>query len=88
MGVGEVDRGFMQLFRFITGSNESAEKIAMTSPVLIDYAKGRQTMSFIMPKKAVEKGLPKPADEGVTLSKVKPARFAVLRFAGGRNDGQ
>ena len=78
----------MQLFRFITGSNESAEKIAMTSPVLIDYAKGRQTINLIMPKKAVEKGVPKPAGECVTLSKVEPARFAVLRFAGGCNDGQ
>ena len=75
---------FGQLFRFITGKNEGAEKIAMTSPVLIDTAKDRKTMSFIMPRKAVEKGMPKPAGDNVKLGKVEAARFAVLRFAGGR----
>ncbi len=77
--------GFGQLFRYITGSNEGAEKIAMTSPVLIDTAKAKRTMSFIMPKKAVEKGVPKPAGESVTLGKVEASRFAVLRFGGGRS---
>lgn len=75
---------FGQLFRFITGKNEGAEKIEMTSPVLIDTAKDRKTMSFIMPKKAVEKGVPKPAGDGVSLGKVEASRFAVLRFGGGR----
>ena len=76
--------GFGQLFRFITGTNEGAEKIAMTSPVLIATAREKKTMSFIMPKKTVEKGVPKPAGETVTLGKVDAARFAVLRFSGGR----
>ena len=76
--------GFGQLFRFITGKNETAEKIEMTSPVLIDTAKDQKTMSFIMPRQAVEKGLPKPAGDNVSLGKVEAARFAVLRFGGGR----
>jgi len=75
---------FGQLFRFITGKNEGAEKIAMTAPVLIDTAKDRKTMSFIMPRNAVEKGVPKPAGDSVSLGKVEAARFAVWRFAGGR----
>jgi hypothetical protein len=75
---------FGQLFRFITGGNEGAEKIEMTSPVMIDTAKDRKTMSFIMPKRTVEKGVPKPAGDNVKLGKVEAARFAVLRFAGGR----
>jgi len=80
----EMNRGFGQLFRFITGNNDEAEKIEMTSPVLIDTAKEKRTMSFIMPKKAVEKGVPKPAGDSVTLGKVEAARYAVLRFGGGR----
>ena len=76
--------GFGQLFRFITGTNEGAEKIAMTSPVLINTAAEKKTMSFIMPTKTVEKGVPKPAGDAVTLGKVDAARFAVLRFSGGR----
>ena len=81
---GEMNGGFGKLFRFITGSNEGSEKIAMTSPVLIDTTKDKKTMSFIMPVKAVEKGVPKPSGESVTLGKVEAARFAVLRFDGGR----
>ncbi len=80
----EVNRGFGKLFRFITGSNQDSEKIAMTSPVLIDTAEKKKTMSFIMPGKAVEKGVPKPSEETVTLGKVQAARLAVLRFDGGR----
>jgi DNA gyrase inhibitor GyrI len=41
-------------------------------------------MSFIMPKKAVADGVPKPTGENVSLGKVEAARFAVLRFSGGR----
>ena len=75
---------FGQLFRFIDGGNESSEKIAMTSPVLIDTASDAKTMSFIMPKATVEKGVPKPAAENVSVGKVAAATLAVLRFGGGR----
>jgi len=80
----DMNGGFRQLFRFITGHNEGTEKIAMTAPVLIETAQGRKTMSFIMPKKTVEKGVPKPAGESVSLETVAAARYAVLRFSGGR----
>ena len=84
MESGEMNRGFGQLFRFITGSNEAAQKIKMTAPVLVDKAEGRKTMSFIMPQETVAKGVPKPAGESVTVSTMKAAKFAVLRFGGGR----
>lgn len=84
MSADGMNGGFGQLFRFITGSNETAEKIEMTAPVLINTVKNKRTMSFIMPKKTVEKGVPKPAGDSVTLGKVEGARFAVFRFSGGR----
>lgn len=80
----DMNGSFGQLFRFITGSNEGAQKITMTAPVLIDTAKDKKTMSFIMPKKAVEQGVPKPLGDNVTLGKVAAARYAVLRFGGSR----
>ena len=79
----DMNGGFGQLFKFITGKNEGEEKIAMTSPVLIDTAKDSKTMSFIMPKAAVEKGVPKPTGETVRLGKVAATRFVVMRFGGG-----
>ena len=80
----EMNRGFGHLFRFITGTNAGAEKIEMTAPVLIDTANDKRTMSFIMPKKAVAKGVPKPTGDRVTLGNLEAATFAVLRFGGGR----
>lgn len=84
MGERERDASFGKLFRFITGGNEQSEKIAMTTPVLIDTANEKKTMNFIMPKKVAENGVPKPSGESVSLGKVEAARFAVLRFSGGR----
>lgn len=84
MSDGEMNGSFGKLFRFITGTNAQSEKIAMTTPVLIDTAKDKRTMSFVMPKKAVEKGVPQPSGENVSLGKIAAARFAVLRFGGGR----
>jgi len=81
-----VSGGFGNLFRFITGKNESKEKIEMTSPVLISNTTENKTMSFIMPQATVSKGVPKPAGDSVALTNMPAARFAVLRFPGGRND--
>jgi hypothetical protein len=76
--------GFGRLFRFITGSNDAGQKIAMTSPVLIDTANDKRTMSFVMPKKARDNGVPKPTGAAVTVGEIEASRFAVLRFRGGR----
>lgn len=87
MDAGGMDDGFGKLFRFITGANEEKAKIAMTTSVLIDRTPEKETMSFILPKDALEKGVPTPVGGAVRLGKVERARFAVLRFSGGRTDG-
>ena len=87
MSGDDMDGSFGKLFRFITGTNAQSEKISMTTPVLIDTTKDKRTMSFIMPKKAVEKGVPTPSGESVSLGKIAASRFAVLRFGGGRTAG-
>ena len=87
----DMDGSFMRLFRFIAGGNEGSEKIAMTAPVLINTAKEKRTMSFVMPANTVTRGVPKPSGESVRLSRVAAARFAVRRFRGGRtaeNEGK
>ena len=76
------DNSFMTLFRFITGANEGQQKIEMTTPVLMASEKDKRTMSFIVPKATVEKGIPKPTGESVTLGKIEASRFVALRFAG------
>lgn len=84
MKEGGMNGGFGQLFKFISGENQGSEKIEMTAPVLIDTSKETKTMSFIMPRSTVQSGVPQPAAENVKLAKMEAARFAVLRFEGGR----
>ena len=78
-------KAFGQLFGFITGKNAKSEKIPMTTPVLINPASGKPTMSFVMPQSIVQKGVPQPNGE-VSLRAMEPGRYAVLRFKGNGDD--
>jgi hypothetical protein len=79
------DGGFNRLFRFITGSNEGKQKIAMTTPVFMSGSVSNATMAFVMPAMLTAAQVPKPSDGSVTVRELEPGRFAVLRFSGGRN---
>ena len=72
---------FLQLFGFITGKNATAEKMPMTTPVLIDPSKEKRTMRFVLSQAVAQKGAPQPRGE-VSLRTMEPGRYAVLRFAG------
>jgi len=82
MGGTGMDSSFRKLFGYITGGNGRAEKIAMTTPVLIGAAGGERTMGFIMPDNVAAQGVPKPSDPTISLGQLDPGRFAVLRFNG------
>ena len=78
------DGSFMKLFRFIQGRNDRAEKISMTTPVLMTGSSAG-TMSFILPKAVVEHGAPAPSSPDVTLNAMPPSRYATYRFSGSNN---
>jgi len=79
-----MDGAFGRLFRFISGSNAGEQKIAMTTPVLVEGVRGEEgKMSFIVPA-AVAGEPPRPKDAKVRLGAQAGGRFAVLRFRGGR----
>ncbi len=79
-----MDGAFMKLFRFIDGANESGEKIAMTSPVIMQHGDQESSMSFVMPKTLDAKETPKPKGE-VTLDLLPPSQVIVIRFSGRSN---
>ncbi len=80
------DGDFMRLFRYISGGNEDEQKIAMTSPVLVQH-EGEQTgMSFIVPRDVAAAKVPAPTDAAVTTDRLPGGRFAIYRFSGGRNE--
>jgi len=78
--------GFMTLFRYIDGDNESEQKIAMTSPVFMQGDAVVGKMSFVVPAEVEEAGAPKPTNEDVRLESVPGGTFAVLRFKGSRSN--
>jgi hypothetical protein len=80
------DGDFMRLVRFISGGNETGEKIAMTAPVLTQRAGAAAGMSFVVPREVAAGGVPQPKESAVAIETLPATRYAVLRFSGGRND--
>ncbi|MCH2180929.1 MAG: heme-binding protein [Mariniblastus sp.] len=78
------DGSFMRLFRYISGGNETKQKVAMTTPVFMDSSPDdtQEQMGFVLPKKVAEEGAPEPTGQGVELQVRPGGQFAVLRFAG------
>ena len=77
--------GFGRLFRYITGRNEGAQKIAMTTPVFMSGDENHTAMAFVMPAGLKTDQVPKPTEKSITVREVPADRFAVLCFRGGRN---
>lgn len=74
---------FGKLFRYISGSNESEEKIAMTAPVYMNEDKSE--MAFVMPLDVHKKGAPEPMGENVSLRITEPRYVAAIRYGGYTN---
>ncbi len=80
---GTGDDSFAKLFRFITGNNARAEKIAMTTPVFIDGPIGAQTsMSFGVPAETQARGVPVPKASAVEISQRPSCQIAAVRYSG------
>ncbi len=81
------DGSFMKLFRYISGANESEQKISMTRPVFMenDKADSEVQMGFVMPQEVAVGGVPNPTGPDVEVRKRAGGRFAVLRFSGRLN---
>jgi hypothetical protein len=79
--------GFGPLVRFISGNNESGQKIAMTAPVIQEStAESEHLVSFVLPAGMNPDDVPRPSDSNVEMIAV-PAHFAAAkRFSGGWNE--
>ena len=79
--------GFRRVAGYIFGGNVEGEKIAMTSPVVMEM--GEQTqMAFVMPKQYNIEDLPQPNSQQVQLIKKEARTLAVLRFGGYSDDAK
>ena len=73
--------GFRNVAGFIFGGNYENQKIAMSSPVLMDM-KDSVEMSFIMPENVTPDNAPSPLNSDVKLEYRPEQTVAVLRFGG------
>lgn len=74
--------GFSQIFQYISGSNETREKISMTTPVLNEMTPAHATTEFVMPASYSSQTLPQPADPDIRIRYHEPCLAAVIRFSG------
>ncbi|MDB4439710.1 heme-binding protein [Planctomicrobium sp.] len=81
------DGSFMRLFGYISGANESDQKIEMTTPVFMEKGdeKSNSKMGFVIPQDVATAGAPKPKGAEVSIRKREGGRFAVIRFSGRMN---
>jgi len=71
---------------YIFGGNEHKQKIAMTSPVIMNMSDKEASMSFVMPSQYQLAELPAPNSAAVSLVIQDSMRLAVLRFGGFSSD--
>ena len=91
------NEAFKRLFRYISGENQSRDKVAMTAPVSQQPMSEKISMtapvsqqrveeswavSFMMPGSYTLETLPEPADPKVTLRQVPARQMAAVRYSG------
>ena len=79
--------GFRRVAGYIFGGNEQGQKIAMTSPVVMEMGESTQ-MAFVMPKQYSMDALPDPSNPNVKIAKKEARTLAVLRFGGYSDDAK
>ncbi|MDG1147504.1 MAG: heme-binding protein [Crocinitomicaceae bacterium] len=84
---GNSSEGFRKVAGFIFGANDKNQKIAMTSPVIMDM-KDSVEMSFIMPSSITPKNVPTPSSSAVQLKHREEQVVAILSFGGWANSSK
>jgi len=75
--------GFGPLVRYISGANRSGERIAMTSPVLLEpHNPGSHRVSFVLPEQWWGRVAPVPTATGVLIEDRPAGTMAAIRFRG------
>ena len=82
-----IDSNFRKLFNYISGRNDTEEKIKMTTPVTQVEKNGNMSMQFYLPSKFNSENVPNPSREDVKIINIEGGYYAVLRYSGRASDG-
>jgi hypothetical protein len=77
--------GFRTIAGYIFGGNEKNQKIAMTSPVVMNMGDS-STMYFVMPKQYKKEDLPNPNSKNVQIVEETSKVLAVIGYGGFSSD--
>ena len=80
------ENNFRKLFNYISGKNDSKEKIKMTTPVTQVEKNGNMSMQFYLPSKFNLENVPNPSREDVRIINIEGGYYAVLRYSGRASD--
>jgi hypothetical protein len=79
--------GFGPLISYISGNNQSSQKIAMTAPVIQEAtSETTHLVSFVMPNGTDPKDVPVPASSRVAIKNLPKQLTGVRKFGGSWND--
>ncbi len=81
-----IDSNFRKLFNYISGRNDTQEKIKMTTPVTQVEKNGNMSMQFYLPTKFNSKNVPNPSREDVKIVNIEGGYYAVIRYSGRASD--
>ena len=82
-----IDSNFRKLFNYISGRNDTQEKIKMTTPVTQFEKNGNMSMQFYLPSKFNLENVPNPSRKDVKIVNIEGGYYAVLRYSGRASDG-
>ena len=80
------NKSFRKLFNYISGSNNTSEKIAMTIPVTQTKKDGEMYMQFYLPSKFNNETTPIPTNPDIEITTISKGYFAVIKFSGRSSD--
>ena len=81
-----IDSNFRKLFNYISGRNDTQEKISMTTPVTQVEKNGNMTMQFYLPSELDENNVPNPSNSEVKILNMKGGYFAAITYSGRASD--
>lgn len=76
------DSGFQNVFNYISGQNQTSEKISMTTPVVTYQEENQMVTGFYVPSKYDKSSAPKPSSSSVFINEFNASLYAVIRFRG------
>tara|TARA_B100001123_G_C14854013_1_gene845240 strand:- start:57 stop:629 length:573 start_codon:yes stop_codon:yes gene_type:complete len=80
------DKSFRKLFNYISGTNNTSEKIKMTIPVTETKTDKGAFMQFYLPSKFTKETVPIPSNPDVKISTINQGYFAVIKYSGRSSD--